>query len=719
MLCLFCTLLCLHAAHCDIFAPATDILSHMAAGVSPSQQQQLGSHPLLLDSPHSHGAHSAAHLTSSDASQATSSPHQQSTNSLLNTVHSQARRHSSVASSPSRETSQQAGDSGGHSVQASPAGTIRQLALSHHSEAEPDSATAVGSLLDQETSSHSSALYSPAPDMPMSTCSTSDDIYMPADEHQTSTDLLHVEEHVNQHIVLEAEQLSKPHTIGEPSMGQLQPQGSSPRKSAIHKLRSISVKHLFGIKALTPEAPRAALTRPGPTEGHIAELSAVLIQSSAGIAGSAQQAATTTGLVALPGRDHRTTSPPEGTLAGSNATNGIPLSPRRSISLAKLRTHSLAKQLPVLSNPTLQPQSTPSDSIHAFATHKPSMALSAGLHLRANPEPASHNSPHALPSSVAGSNQIPCQDTSMYAVTTAPAASVQPMQTLQASASTAVDLADINLIVLHDSSSAPAGASAPAAAPAVASGAVGQDLPQNVYVPVLSHAVRVSISADGQRASVTLQVADGAATAEHDTQSFAAAAADAADAGVKGLKSPSVMPHCQDTFVPAGGDSQRSHAHAASTTALASSGQPDDNVRADAAQLKKLQKNTAQSISSSAIQSAGERHMQAHQPMQRFVPQQHHAQPLPSPAGDTSAVAAAAKECATETGRLARDLSLPLPEGASQRPFSGSSSSKKGKSGQGLLGKPEGGLRSLLYKSRSHPIQQTTVRDFPANHMTV
>ena len=714
MLCLFCTLLCLHAADCDIFAPATDILSRMAAGVSPIQQQQLGSHPLLLDSPHSDGAHSAAHLTSSDASQATSSPHQQSTNSLLDTVHSQGRRHSFEASSPSGETSQQAEDSGGHPVQASPAGTIRQRAPSRHSEAAPDSATAVGSLLDQETSSHSSALYGPAPDMPMSTCSTSDDMYMPADEHQTSTDLLHVGEPVNQHTALEAEQLSKPHTTGEPSMGQLQPQGSSPRKSAIHKLRSISVKHLFGIKPLTPEGPTAALTRPGPTEGHIAELSTVVIQSSAGPAGSAQQAATTTGLVALPGRDHRTTSPPEGTLAGSNATNAIPLSPRRSISLAKLRTHSLGKQLPVLSNPTQQPQSTPSVSIHAFGTHKPSMALSAALHPRASPEPAPHNSPDALPSSVAGSNQIPGKDTSMYAVTPAPAASVQPMQTLQASASTAVDLADINLVVLHDASSAPAGASAPAAAPAVASGVVGQDLPQDVYVPVLSQAVRVSISADGQRASVTLQVADGAATAEHDTEIFAAA-----DAGVKGLKSPSVMPHCQDTFVPVGEDSRRSDAHAASTTALASSGQPDDSVRADAAQLKKLQKKLAQSISSSAIQSAGEHHMQANQPMQQFVPQQPHAQPLPSPAGDISAVAAAAKECATVTGRLDGDLSQPRPEGASQQPFSCSSSSKKGKSGQGLLGKLEGGLRSLLYKSRSHSIQQTTVRDFPANHMTV
>ena len=473
---------------------------------------------------------------------------------------------------------------------------------------------------------------------------------------------------------------------GGASQGGLTPLGSSPRQSAIHKLRSISVKHLFGIKPVIAEDP---LVRANDVDGHSSgtmqdpTTAVPAVLPAATVPATVPQAAAAGSSAAMSNTaDLLVAIPPDAKHAGSSTTGGAPLSPRRSISLAKLRSHSLAKQLP---GTTSQPQAfTPfsqpphSPTLNGFSPPLPTTAVRQP---QSTPQPpqASHYSSAVLGSAAATMVHDPLQGFDAHSACAKTTTVAQHAPGQQASAGTAVELADIDVMLLQEAGSA----SAPALAPQLRAECVSPGDPS----------VRVSISADGQRASLSLQVTKESEAAGQTMQGYA---------GPSHSLSHSTSP------VP---DAATENADALLATA-----QMPDSMQANAVQLEHQGTTANQSswtgkVVSMGVQTAHHHHMQPDQAYQQPLlhpleePQSHlwrvgHA-PQANTAEDDSLSGNSQVEQQLHTGTLsnAKHLSASVSPG------------KKSKSGQGLLSKLEGGLRSLLYKSKSQPMQQAMVSE--------
>lgn len=402
--------------------------------------------------------------------------------------------------------------------------------------------------------------------------------------------------------------------------------GSSPRQSAIHRLRSISVKHLFGIKPSATETATQPETSMGSCNTSINEppMSALVTAALAeqnekavrqqnaelhtiGVQGPAMSAMPIPGVT--PGQDQGQAGPHDKAGACSNIAVSAQLSPRRSISLAKLRSQSLAKG-------SLQPHAQSSldvgyDQDHAHSSDSRQATLAA--------KPSTHSPQPHQTSNADVQHHLLLPGIVHYAgqpdVMSAAPTSVQEHQ---AAACAPVNLSDIDLGMSPEGSNVMAGDSV-------------TDWSRTERAEVLTQPVKVSISTDGQRASMSLEVTD--------TQSE--------------MQVPLV-----DTQLSATNCSEKVQlAHQQSSAA----GEPVE---------------LPQQLMALALQQAG------------------------SAAGTDQGNSAAGQYKAQPQ---------PEAQGSAERPLPGSSPTSTGRSSQGLLSRLEGGLRSLLYRSRSQVIQQPVV----------
>ena len=499
---------------------------------------------------------------------------------------------------------------------------------------------------------------------------------------------------------------------GGGSQGQT-PLGSSPRQSAIHKLRSISVKHLFGIKPVIAENPDATLVRANGADGHssgtvqylaaaavpaatvsatvpatvLATVPATMLATmsatmSATMPATMPQAAAGGSAAVLSNTADLMVVSPDAKHAGSSTAGGAPLSPRRSISLAKLRSHSLAKQLP---GNTSQPQAfTPvskppqSPTLNGGNTPVPTTAVRQPQSTLYPPQ-ASHYSSVAFRPVAAAIVHDPLQDFDAHNACVKANTVAQHAPGQQASAGHAVELTEIHVVLLQEAGSA----SAPALAPQLRAECVS---PRN-------RSVRVSISADGQRVSLSLQVTRDSEAAWQTVQGYAA---------------PSHSLSCSTSPVP---DAATANAHAALATA-----QMRDLVQANAVQLGHQGTTASQSSWTAKVASMGVQtaHHCDMQPDQAYQPPPLY--PLEESQTDLWHVGQAPRANTAEddslSGNSQGEQQLQTRTVTDANHLSASvSPGKKSKSGHGLLSKLEGGLRSLLYKSKSQPMQQVMVSE--------
>lgn len=599
-----------------------------SADGSPSQQQQLASHAWFRSSPHSDGAHSAAHLTSSESSREASFTQQQSQTALLATAHLHSQQKPALPVSP--QASQQ------HS-----AARAEQLhaAVPENSDTRLQTRNAVldgGQPLESGVAQDGSGQYS-APDAAASapmqpqeltqTCAQTGTCKGERVATQLSDAVSVTHQQVATHLSDAVEStVTEQHALVDhlqSDTSQVQPLGSSPRQSAIHKLRSISVKHLFGIKHMTNETPAAVGPVAGQSTGvQVLDISAVPAPA------------------VLPDRwptSHTDRAP----ACRSTAGTGL-LSPRRSTSLAKLRSQSLAKGplYPQAQSAWLSPSTCQSHNNEADPAALPSLlGVSLPQTSNADMKPASVSHTYV-------------QEKPDICTASAAPAETQSACGCHAAVDAAVDVADISL-VMQDVDNASAAA----------------DALQQKEGACLTTSVRVSISTDGQRASVSLQVTDadsvGASTSQMPVT-------DAQHSAVKLSETP------QHSSGSAQAEHQRwTAAHLPHAAA----------VLGDDVQLMKQQ---------SCIPNAD-------RPM---TSQQHSQQLTEADAPVHVGFTAAADKQISAARQLEEHLQPEAEaEGNVSQPLTGNSLGRKGKSGQGFLG----GFKSWLYKSRSQSVQQYLV----------
>ena len=538
----------------------------LCSGAEADHSHLIESHPVALSSPASDGAHSAAHLTSSDTSREPSFSQQKS---MLVPAHSESvlEQHAADSHSNSLNAGPLCPDPHAH-LDGTPAQPHSDVADLAHAQPQPQPPSEVGHALPQPSQ---------------------------AQQHAT-------------------------HNQG---------QGSSPRQSAIYKLRSISVKHLI--------TPKANPTDTTPTSGRPVA-GAETAQSNRDLCSPETGAGKAAGALPLHVAG----------MSGSNETGnagGALLSPRRSISLAKLRSQSLAKQ------PTAP--HTVRQTVHATATSTAALSETPGPLIK--PEAVSLRSPQrqALPRPEAGP---------------ALAALTKPSVSHSAdSAAEPVEVTDIDVVMLP-------GTSEPAVngagtdmhvATATLLHPVTQQQGANRLTPG-AHPVRVSISATDTRASLTLEVS------EASWKGQASSSAVSADQRHTGHAVTAVPLH--------NGLQLDSHP--------AFQGPPDSTLASNGLHLAQDTDQQRQQADRQLLAvSAAALSQHPHNPADQLDD------------SETCNEAIASLERGQANEQLLHDKKDPA-----------SSPARRGTSGQGLLGKLEGSLRNLLFKSRSQPVATSAVR---------